>query len=194
MLDSLLCERVGLSENGLLLCCGPVTLVAEAPNRDSERLVDAKCPVEVTLQLEITDEALVLIAFASPARRKLYRALRGVSGIGRRSALNVLDCGETIDTLRAVSGNDPSYFHEVPGLGKARISAIIKELGKHYSDVLPKPLPLPVHSWVEARDALLHQGQNPQEAEASLRAVLEKAKNMPQSAEELLRKIAKDSA
>src|ERR1035437_1114512 len=128
MLEALSPSGVWDVEGGVCLRCGDITFFAECPHRDTDRLVREHDAIPV--QLEMADDTMILVAFSSSERRKLYRALRAISGIGRRSALLVLDCGEVIDTLRAASGRDHDYFHEVPGLGKARIGAIIAELEK----------------------------------------------------------------
>jgi Holliday junction resolvasome RuvABC DNA-binding subunit len=136
--------------------------------------------------MELADETIILIGFSSSERRRLYQALRAVTGIGRRSALLALDCGEVIDTLRAVAGQDNSYFRGVPGLGASRITKIFAELEQRYKDALPEALPLPVLWWVEARDALLHLGLDLTQAERLLRAAIASASTAPHSAEELL--------
>ena len=121
--------------------------------------------------LEIDGDRLarpVLVGFASEERRILYGNLRSLPGIGRRSALAVLDCGENLDILRAVSGADDEFFRQVPGLGAKRIEALIANLRKSYEGALPRPLDVPVAAWVEARDALESEGLSRSEAEEKL--------------------------
>ena len=186
MLDSLIAEEIIATEYGATVRCGPLIYRVECAHRDAERLAGETLPVTVPVVVELTDETMILVGFSSVDRRKLYQALRGVTGIGRRSALLVLDCGEVIDTLRAVSGKDQTYFQEVPGVGKARVGAIVLELAKRYKETLPFALPLAVPIWVEARDALMQSGLTPQAAERLLRTAIDAADAPPRSAEALL--------
>ena len=164
----------------------------ECARRDSEHLVHLSADhllsagTTIPVLVELSDETIFLVGFSSPDRRELYRALRGVSGIGRRSAILVLDCGEATDTLRAVAGKDVGYFQNVPGLGKAKIGAIFLELAKRYRDTLPAPLPLPVSMWVDARDGLIQTGQTFEASEHLLRNATTAMDTHPASAEELL--------
>jgi hypothetical protein len=200
MLDALIAEEVTATEYGVAARCGPLVYRVECAHRDAERLRALSLAtagrerhslleppsVNISVLVELADETVIVVGFSSTERRKLYRALRAVAGIGRRSALLVLDCGEVIDTLRAVVGKDSSYFQGVTGLGKARVSAIIIELEKRYKEALPKALPLPVLMWVEARDALLYSGLGPQAAEELLRKAIADLETLPRSAEALL--------
>jgi Holliday junction DNA helicase RuvA len=171
MIDSLIPTAIWLSEDGVRLRCGDAIFAVECSHRDAERLDGSAEAVLVIL--EVSEDALSLVGFSSESRRRLYRALRAVSGIGRRSALLVLDCGESLDTLRAVAGGDTAYFLDVPGLGKARIGAVMAELERRYKGALPSPLPIPVRAWVDARDALLHDGLSVDEAESRLRTTMD---------------------
>lgn len=200
MFDALLADAVVSTEYGFTARCGSIIYRIESAHRDSDRL-SAQSDIETALSLEIvpvlvmtevTDETIVLVGFSSAERRRLYQALRAVTGIGRRSALLVLDCGEVIDTLRAVASKDSSYFRGVPGLGTARITKLFAELEKRYKGVLPEALPLPVLWWVEARDALVHSNLDLTQAERLLRTALSAAPSPPRSAEELYGLAAAD--
>jgi hypothetical protein len=168
VIDALVPEQLEPGEAaGLLLArCGPLSLVIECADRDGQHLVAGGPGDELTIELERED--LVLVGFANRERRRLYRALRAVAGIGRRSALALLDCGEVGDTLRAVAARDAEYFRLVPGLGQKRIGAVIAQLERRYDGALPRPLPVAVRSWVEARDALVLEGESFDRAEELL--------------------------
>jgi hypothetical protein len=198
MLDAVLADEIVVTEYGISARSGSLIYRVECAHRDAERLAAERAVSRnistdndrsenaIPVIMEVADETIILVGFSSTERRKLYRALRAVSGIGRRSALWVLDCGEVIDTLRAVAGKDQTYFQPVPGLGKARVGAIIMELEKRYKESIPKPLPLAVPIWVEARDAIMHSNPDILAAERQLLEAIKKAASPPRSAEELL--------
>jgi hypothetical protein len=160
MLDTLLVEEIIPSPDGVLLRVGPAIFVAEAAERDIDNLTS-----HVFCQLEAGDE-MVLVAFSSVERRDLYRRLRKISGIGRRSALAVLDCGEVRDIVRAASAKEHTFWRGVPGLGAKRIAALETALAK-YGD-RPRPVPCSVSAWVEARDSLVQGGLSLDDAEGKL--------------------------
>lgn len=171
MLDVIAPPKVYPREGGLRASWGSWALAVEVPRLDSEKIAAMEEPVIWTV-VEIDGERLahpILLGFVSERRRDMYLLLRSLSGIGRKSALLVLDCGQTVDILRAAAGNDSSFFKQVPGLGQKRIGDLIQSLQKQYGGQLPQALPLPVEEWIEARHALVQSGMSETEAEAALR-------------------------
>lgn len=165
MLDSFTTEAVEASERGVIARVGVFAFDVECSERDAGRL---EAGSRIYCQMETDDGDFHLVGFASDSRRALYRALRRVSGVGRRSALVVLDCGEVIDILRAVAGGDGAFFRSVPGVGEKRICAIIKELEKRFRGGLPSPIPVAVSDWITARDAILDRYEDPDDADAAV--------------------------
>lgn len=163
MLDSFATDAVEPSERGVLARVGTFVLDVECSERDASQVGDGST---IHCQVETDDGEFHLVGFANVGRRDLYRALRRVSGIGRRSALVVLDCGEEVDILRAVAGKDASFFRSVPGVGPRRIEAIIEELEKRFRGTLPSPVPVRVADWITARDAIVDRHPDLDEADA----------------------------
>jgi Holliday junction resolvasome RuvABC DNA-binding subunit len=154
MLNTIRPDFIHLDEKGLVADLGPVTLLVETTDRDSQQIIRKDRPLIYT-HLEKDDTNFYLLGFSSEERRKLYQVLNKISGIGRRSALTVLECGECRDTLRAVASNDNDYFAQVPGVGKSRITAIISRLSRTYKDALPVASNISIRDWVVIRDALM---------------------------------------
>lgn len=185
MLDVIAPEKIYPREGGLRASWGSWALALETPLLDGNKISDMKEPV-IWTALEIEGERPaqpLLLGFSSERRRDLYLLLRSLSGIGRKSALLVLDCGETVDILRAAAGEDSLFFQQVPGLGKKRIEDLLSNLQKKYKGQLPQRLPVPVTEWVEARTALLRSGIDFRQAEELLH------KKEGKTAEELLEGI-----
>lgn len=174
MLDRFVASKIESTTNGILASVGDWTLVFVSSMRDRDFLISGQ-PKEIycTLELDLKVGSLQALGFADADRRALYQALRAVPGIGRHSALAVLDAGEVRDTLRAVSGEDADYFLCVPGLGAKKVKTTINSLKKRYSGFLPKSINAPITLFVEARDSLLCQGYSAAEAERSLLEAIE---------------------
>ena len=78
--------------------------------------------------LAVKDDALDLYGFLTRDELKLFRLLIGISGIGPKSAQNVLSLADTATLLRAVGASDSSYLTKVAGIGKKLAEKIVHEL------------------------------------------------------------------
>jgi Holliday junction DNA helicase RuvA len=86
-------------------------------------------PVKLLTQLVIREDAHILYGFMSAAERDLFRLLVGtVSGIGPKTALNILS-GMNATTFRgAVAGGDVKSLSQISGVGKKTAERIVVEL------------------------------------------------------------------
>jgi Holliday junction resolvasome RuvABC DNA-binding subunit len=178
VIDSILATSVLPGQGNLIAKVGSFNLAIEMSEKDIEYFLHFEdyleaeyknnFNLEIFIEVELKETTVQLIGFANKERRELYKALKNVPGIGSKSGLTILDCGEVIDILRAVSGKDFQFLREVPGVGAKRIEAIFKELEKKYQKALPKPLPINTTIWVEARSGIINSGNNFNDAEAML--------------------------
>jgi Holliday junction DNA helicase RuvA len=85
--------------------------------------------VKLLTQLVIREDAHILYGFASAAERDLFRLLvNSVSGIGPKTALNILS-GISVTAFRgAVAGGDAKALSQISGVGKKTAERIIVEL------------------------------------------------------------------
>jgi Holliday junction resolvasome RuvABC DNA-binding subunit len=182
MLDGITCSRIEARDSGTILAYfGPLVLSLQCSQRDCQELSRRGAgTVYCHLEVDQAQGHLRCLAFASEERRTLYMHLRGVPGVGRVSALAVLDTGEVIDVLRAVSGREEEFFSQIPGLGPKRARAVIEHLRRRYSAVLPRALEnASVADFVVAREVLVHRGFPLEQADLLLLEVLEGKKGCP---------------
>jgi Holliday junction resolvasome RuvABC DNA-binding subunit len=170
MLDAFTAQQIEPTPDGVLAWVGGFRFAFSSSERDRDQMVSAggNEPCACEIEFDVENGRIVALAFASVERRALYRELRLITGIGRVTALAVLNAGGLLDTLRAVAGEDAAYFKPVPNLGPKRIATVLGELRRHYLSQLPRPLDMPVGLLVEARDALVASGQDAFEAEQVL--------------------------
>lgn len=84
--------------------------------------------IEVYTYLQVRDDALVLFGFETKKESDFFKLLLTVSGVGPKTAYNVIS-HVSLDTLVSlVKSNDISGFTQVPGLGKKTSQKIILEL------------------------------------------------------------------
>lgn len=78
--------------------------------------------------MAVRDDALDLYGFTERGELKFFRLLIGISGIGPKSAQNVLALADTTTLLRAIGSGDSSYLTKVAGIGKKLAEKIVHEL------------------------------------------------------------------
>lgn len=84
--------------------------------------------VSLWTHLSVKENALDLYGFPRREELALFRLLIGISGIGPKSALNILSLAD-VDTLtHAIRRGDSAYLTKVSGIGKKIAEKIILEL------------------------------------------------------------------
>jgi holliday junction DNA helicase RuvA len=86
-------------------------------------------PVKLLTQLVVREDAHTLYGFMSAAERDLFRLLvNSVSGIGPKTALNILS-GMNVTAFRgAVANGDVKSLSQISGVGKKTAERIVVEL------------------------------------------------------------------
>ncbi len=85
--------------------------------------------VKLLTQLVIREDAHVLYGFASLAERDLFRLLiNNVSGIGPKTALNILSGMNPVAFRGAVASSDVKSLSQISGVGKKTAERIVVEL------------------------------------------------------------------
>ena len=86
-------------------------------------------PVKLLTQLVIREDAHMLYGFMTAAERDLFRLLVGsVSGIGPKTALNILSGMNATAFRGAVAGGDVKSLSQISGVGKKTAERIVVEL------------------------------------------------------------------
>jgi Holliday junction DNA helicase RuvA len=74
------------------------------------------------------EDEWLLFGFSTPEDKQLFTILRGVSGVGPRTALAILSTMSALEIAEAVDAGDDSRFRVVPGIGQKTASLIIVSL------------------------------------------------------------------
>lgn len=78
--------------------------------------------------LHVREDQLAFFGFTSVGDRDLFRLLIGVSGVGPKVALAILDTMSGDDLKRAVVTDDVTALTAVPGIGKRSAQKLLLEL------------------------------------------------------------------
>jgi len=86
-------------------------------------------PLKLLTQLVVREDAHILYGFMTEAERNMFRLLvHTVSGIGPKTALNILS-GISVTAFRgAVAGGDVKSLSQISGVGKKTAERIVVEL------------------------------------------------------------------
>jgi Holliday junction DNA helicase RuvA len=86
-------------------------------------------PVKLLTQLIVREDAHILYGFATAGERELFRMLiNNVSGIGPKTALNILSGMNAVAFRGAVASSDVKSLSQISGVGKKTAERIVVEL------------------------------------------------------------------
>jgi len=80
----------------------------------------------------IKEDAFDLYGFASVEELDFFKKLISVSGVGPKSALNVLGLANIDELKRAITSGDSSVLQKVSGIGKKTAERIVVELKEKF--------------------------------------------------------------
>lgn len=104
---------------GYLVHCSARTLDALGTRGDK---------VTVHTELQVSENDMRLIGFASGGEREWFRLLTGVQGVGSKMALAVLSALTVDELQRACAGGDAAMVARAQGVGPKLASRIVNEL------------------------------------------------------------------
>ncbi len=133
--------------------------------------------------LVVREDALDLYAFTERRELEFFKLLIGVSGIGPKSALNVLSLADVDTLLHAIGGGDGAYLTKVSGIGKKLGEKIVLEL-KDKIEIIPHSKSSTTSAESEALEALEALGYTAKD----VRDVVRSAAKEGLSTEEIIRK------
>ena len=120
-------ESIVLDVNGVgyLLLVSGATLSVAPPVGERMKLYSV---------LNVREDAMELFGFYSREEKAMFERLRGVSGIGSRTALQILSAMSVRDLSLALVSGDASALTRVPGIGKKTAQRLVLELKDKVED------------------------------------------------------------
>lgn len=152
----------------------------------------ASCRVgqEITLHtyLKVGQDVMDLYGFANESERAFFTLLLTVSGVGPKTAMNIMTLGSIEKLGAAIGRGDVAYLTGVSGLGKKTAERLVVELKSkigsmtdvsgQVSDVI-----------VEVIDALVGMGYARDVAKAAVQSLETEGKTTEQLLKEALRRV-----
>lgn len=87
---------------------------------------------EFFVHSHIKEDAFDLYGFVEYQELDFFKKLISVSGVGPKSALNVLGLASVDDLKKAISSEDPSVLQQVSGIGKKTAERLVVELKEKF--------------------------------------------------------------
>ena len=84
--------------------------------------------------LNVREDAMELFGFYSREEKAMYERLEGVSGVGSRTALQILSSLSVRDLSIALVSGDAAALTRVPGIGKKTAQRLVLELKDKVDD------------------------------------------------------------
>ena len=84
--------------------------------------------------LNVREDALELYGFHSREEKRMYERLKGVTGVGSRTALQILSAMSVRDLSIALVSGDANALTRVPGIGKKTAQRLVLELKDKIDD------------------------------------------------------------
>jgi Holliday junction DNA helicase RuvA len=163
-------EVVLVEERSAIVSAGGVGYVLFCPPR-TLAILSIGAHTSLWTHLAVRDDALDLFGFHDRSDLRLFRALIGVSGIGPKSALNVLGLADTRTIVRAIASGDGAYLTKVSGVGKRLAEKIVLELRDRFQEEWPEESEEVREPEREAIDALEALGYAPRDTREIVRAI-----------------------
>lgn len=176
---------IGYLKGNIADCEGPVVMLMVGgvgfeitmPN-DGESLFEIGDEVGIYTYMVVRENEIGLYGFSSQLEKRLFNLLIGVSGIGPKSAMQMLGVASAQGIITAIAAGDEKLLTSLPGIGKKSSARIILELQEKIAKAFPtlplepnavqKPAKKPVASAIEhdLTDALMALGYRMNEIKA----------------------------
>lgn len=163
------------------------------PMSTYDKLPKAKENVSLFTILNVREDALELYGFATEDERELFEILISVSGIGTKTALNILSSMPISIFCNAITNSEVKIINKISGIGRKTAERMILELKDKVLKVSPEAKfskEIPDDSVQAFEDALMALEQLGFKTESSRKLLKKLSEEIPEkecSSENLIR-------
>ena len=154
---------------------GGVGYLVFASTRTLSQLGPIGADVVLHTQMQVSEDDIRLIGFASAEERDWFRLLTSVQGVGARVALAILSALSVDEVHRAIASSDHAMVARAQGVGPKLAQRIVNELKDKAGGVVlgtggAAASPVPGGLGADAVSALVNLGFRPAEAATAVAA------------------------
>lgn len=123
--------------------------------------------ISLYIHTHVREDQITLFGFLNEQDKLLFRQLNAVSGIGARTAMNLLSGMTSDELMRAIQASDHTAIARIPGIGKKTAQRIILELRGRLAEEKSATVGIAA----DVRSALINLGYKPAQVDKALRTV-----------------------
>lgn len=134
MIDSIKGTLVKKNPTSVIIDVGGIRLGIPITLATFEKIPDPNQPVELMTYLHVREDIMELYGFYDDHERDVFMQLNSISGIGPRSAMNILSGTDPIEFKKKIIDSDVASLTSIPGIGTKTAKRIIVELKDKFTD------------------------------------------------------------
>ena len=134
MIDSIKGTLVQKNPTSVIIDVGGIRLGIPITLATFEKIPNPNQPVELLTYLHVREDILELYGFFDNHERDVFMQLNSISGIGPRSAMNILSGTDPIEFKKKIIDSDVASLTSIPGIGTKTAKRIIVELKDKFTD------------------------------------------------------------
>ena len=120
--------------DSIVLDCGGVGYLLNVSGATLSMAPSVGEKMKLYCVLNVREDAMELCGFYSREEKKMYERLRSVSGVGSKTALQILSALSVRDLSIALVTGDAAALTHVPGIGKKTAQRLVLELKDKVED------------------------------------------------------------
>ena len=134
MIDSIKGTLVKKNPTSVIIDVGGIRFGIPITLATFEKIPDLNQPVELLTYLHVREDIMELYGFYDDHERDVFMQLNSISGIGPRSAMNILSGTDPIAFKKKIIDSDVASLTSIPGIGTKTAKRIIVELKDKFTD------------------------------------------------------------
>ena len=134
MIDSIKGILVKKNPTLVIIDIGGIRLGVPITLATFEKIPDPNQAVELLTYLHVREDIMELYGFYDDHERDVFMQLNSISGIGPRSAMNILSGTNPIEFKKKIIDSDVASLTSIPGIGTKTAKRIIVELKDKFTD------------------------------------------------------------
>ena len=134
MIDSIKGTLVKKNPTSVIIDIGGIRLGIPITLATFEKIPDPNNAVELLTYLHVREDIMELYGFYDDHERDVFMQLNSISGIGPRSAMNILSGTNPIEFKKKIIDSDVASLTSIPGIGTKTAKRIIVELKDKFTD------------------------------------------------------------
>ena len=134
MIDSIKGTLVKKNPTSVIIDIGGIRLGIPITLATFEKIPDPNHAVELLTYLHVREDIMELYGFYDDHERNVFMQLNSISGIGPRSAMNILSGTNPIEFKKKIIDSDVASLTSIPGIGTKTAKRIIVELKDKFTD------------------------------------------------------------